>query len=146
MLPCPEPDLTTVIQGLCLNAVGDIAAPITMSSWASWCSFLSQTVLCPLPLFKSHGGTWNWQPFLVFRLLFRQEKTSPGLWHRHTRLEGAPDSFHLWRWTCFQTQLVSCSRCSCRLNSTSGSQECKSPEESGVLLLFSANILPITVP
>lgn len=42
---------------------------------------------------------------------------------------GAPDSFHLWRWTCFQTQLVSCSRCSCRLNSTSGSQECKSPEK-----------------
>ena len=74
MLPCPEPDLTTVIQGLCLYALGDIVTPITTSSWASWCSFLSQTVLCPLPLFKSHCGRWNWQPFLDFRLLFRQKR------------------------------------------------------------------------
>ena len=134
------------LSGGRLCALGDTAAPMTRSSWASWCSFSSQTVLSPLPLFQSHCGRWNWQPFLVFRLLFRQEKTSPGLWHQDARLEGAPASFHIWRWTCFRTQPVSCSHFSCLLNSTSGSLECKSSEGGGVLLLFSANMLPIKVP
>lgn len=97
-LPLPSPgllrclsgtDLTTVHLGSVCMLLSDLLLLRLQRARGPLGAVSCHRLFCVLSLFLKvmvEDGIGN--RFWFFRLLFRQEKTSSGLWHRHTRLEG----------------------------------------------------------
>lgn len=142
-----EPDLTTVIQGLCLYALGDIAAPDYNELVGLLVLASCHRLFCVLSLFfKSHGGRWNWQPFWFSGSFLDKKRLHWPLAYDTQDWRG-----HLTPFTSGGGPVSKPSWCpapaACQLNSTSGSQESQEPERRVASYCSSLpNILPITVP